>query len=146
MNLNNITNTGTWGEQVTSLNQNFNRVGTGIDSLSGAYDDLQEAYANLQEAYEDLSKNAPEPMTAADWAALSADTSNLEEGKIYRVAGTNSYTDYMWNGTAIITMATFNNSMDSTPTKNSLNLVTSGGVYLKQIILSNPISDITTIL
>lgn len=140
MNLNSITNTGTWGEQVTSLNQNFNRVGTGIDSLSGAY-------ANLQEAYEDLSKNTPEPMTAADWAALSADTSNLEEGKIYRVAGTNSYTDYMWNGTAIITMATFNNSMDSTPTKNSQNTVTSHAVYKTQCFISaSAILDITTIL
>lgn len=140
MDLNNITNTGTWGEQVTSLNQNFNRVGAGIDSLSGAY-------ANLQEAYEDLSKNDPEPMTAADWAALSADTSNLEEGKIYRVAGTNSYTDYMWNGTAIITMATFNNSMDSTPTKNSQNTVTSHAVYKTRCFISDSaISDITTIL
>lgn len=140
MELNEIQNTGTWGQQVTSLNQNFNRVGMGIDSLSGAY-------ANLQEAYEDLSKNDPEPMTAADWAALSADTSNLEEGKIYRVAGTNSYTDYMWNGTAIITMATFNNSMDSTPTKNSQNTVTSHAVYKTQCFISaSAISDITTIL
>lgn len=48
---------------------------------------------------------------------------------IYRIAGTNSYKDYMWNGAKFIQMAEYDNAIDDVPTENSNNLVKSGGVY-----------------
>lgn len=39
------------------------------------------------------------------------------------------YSDYMWNGTAWVLMATYDNAIDDVPTLNSNNLVKSGGVY-----------------
>lgn len=101
MNLNNITNTGTWGAQVTALNQNFNLLGVGYDTLAGECSSLQDAYSGLEQG--DIR-----PMTAAEWAQISADTSNLEEHVIYRVAGQSTTTDYMWNGTSIVTIYTYN--------------------------------------
>ena len=47
---------------------------------------------------------------------------------IYRVPGTNSYSDYMWDGTQFVPMATYNNAIDDVPTAGSENLVKSGGV------------------
>lgn len=47
MELNQIQNTGTWGNQVTVLNQNFTRISTGIDS---AKSDADEAYAKAEAA------------------------------------------------------------------------------------------------
>ena len=50
---------------------------------------------------------------------------------IYRVPGTNSYTDYAWDGTQFVELGTFtgNGDIDATPTENSTNPVQSGGVY-----------------
>jgi hypothetical protein len=39
------------------------------------------------------------------------------------------YSDYMWNGTAMVLMATYNNAIDDVPTAGSNNLVKSGGVF-----------------
>lgn len=47
MELNQIQNTGTWGNQVTALNQNFTKISTGIDS---AKSDADEAYAKAEAA------------------------------------------------------------------------------------------------
>lgn len=146
MNLNDITNTGTWGQQVTSLNQNFNRLGLGYDNLTDAYYELAEQYEDLIEAYSGVTK--------ADIEIVTTLPANGQANKIYRKYDQDHtppqfYEDYMYNKNALTTpilLARYTNSLDSIPTKNSLNLVTSGGVYLKQIILSNPISDITTIL
>ena len=109
MELNNITNTGTWGEQATRLNDNFNKVALGIDTL--------------QSAYQSLSQSAIE--------AVDTLPQTGEANKIYRLVGTTSYSDYMYNTddlTTPILMATYNNAIDNTPTANSANLVTSGGV------------------
>lgn len=47
---------------------------------------------------------------------------------IYRVPGESSYSDYMWNGSTWVLMATYNNAIDNEPTFKSENLVESGGV------------------
>lgn len=58
---------------------------------------------------------------------------NPEEKVIYRVIDRvntppESYSDYMWNGTTMVLMATYDNAIDSTPTAGSNNPVASGGV------------------
>ena len=54
-----------------------------------------------------------------------------EPNTIYRVPGTNSYTDYAWDGTQFIALGTFtgNGDIDATPTEESTNPIQSGGVY-----------------
>lgn len=109
MELNNITNTGTWGEQATRLNDNFNKVALGIDTL--------------QSAYQRLSQSAIE--------AVDTLPQTGEANKIYRLVGTTSYSDYMYNTddlTTPILMATYNNAIENEPTPGSNNLVKSGGV------------------
>lgn len=109
MELNNITNTGTWGQQVTRLNDNFNRVALGIDTL--------------QSAYQSLSQSAIEVVDTLPQTGKS--------NKIYRLVGTTSYSDYMYNTDDLnipILMATYNNAIENEPTPGSNNLVKSGGV------------------
>ena len=109
MELNNITNTGTWGQQVTRLNDNFNKVALGIDTL--------------QEMYESLSQSAIEVVDTLPTTGKA--------NKIYRLVGTTSYSDYMYNTDDLntpILMATYNNSIENEPTPGSNNLVKSGGV------------------
>lgn len=48
---------------------------------------------------------------------------------IYRVPSTSSYTDWAWDGTQWVELATYNNAIDDVPTQGSDNLVKSGGVY-----------------
>ena len=62
-----------------------------------------------------------------------------EANKIYRVPGTGSYSDYMWDGEDFVLMATYNNGVDSVPTKNSQNLLESGGAYEDGHVLTEAI-------
>lgn len=127
MELNNITNTGTWGEQVTRLNDNFNKVALGIDTLQSAYQSLSQSAIEVVDTL---------PQTG-------------EANKIYRLVGTTSYSDYMYNTddlTTPIPMATYNNGIDNIPIQNSDNIVKSGGVYKTSVFVSNAINDITVIL
>lgn len=48
---------------------------------------------------------------------------------IYRVPSTSSYTDWAWDGTQWVELATYNNAIDDVPTQGSDNLVKSGGVW-----------------
>lgn len=48
---------------------------------------------------------------------------------IYRVPGTNSYSDYAWNGSQFVLMATYNNAIDDVPISGSTNLITSGAAF-----------------
>ena len=77
--------------------------------------------ANLQQLYNDLQQSKPVPVT-------SLPTTGQQQGVIYRLAGTTSYADYMWNGSGWVMMAEYNNAIDNKPTTESDNLVTSGGV------------------
>ena len=109
MELNNITNTGTWGQQVTRLNDNFNRVALGIDTLQSAYQSLSQSAIEVVDTLPQTGK----------------------ANKIYRLVGTTSYSDYMYNTDDLntpILMATYNNAIENEPTPGSNNLVKSGGV------------------
>ena len=86
--------------------------------------------AQLQAAYRSLTQNDVVPVAPTDTWPVA----NPQENVIYRVADrTNTppqyYTDYMWNGSLWVLMATYNNAIDPRPKKNSQNLVTSGGVF-----------------
>lgn len=124
MELNNITTTGTWNQQANALNDNFNKIQLAQDSTQ---DDLEA----LREAYEGVTQSQVVVVQNTDWPV-----SNPKKNTIYRVqkwngsdVANNAYTDYMWNGSEFILMATYNNAIDTTPQQNSNNIITSGGVY-----------------
>ena len=79
-----------------------------------------EDIAKLQEAYVALTQSdvVIGPLPAAGSANV-----------IYRVPGTSSYSDYMWDSTQFVPMATYDNAIDDVPVEGSGNLVKSGGVY-----------------
>jgi hypothetical protein len=86
--------------------------------------------AALQEAYAALTQNDVVVVAPADTWPVATPAQNI----IYRVVDrTNTppqyYADYMWNGTALVEMAQYNNAIDARPKKASQNLVTSGGVF-----------------
>ena len=83
-------------------------------------DGMKEDIALLQAAYQSLQAQT-EPVVGALPASGQTNV-------VYRVPGVSSYSEYMWDGTQFVLMATFSNAIDQTPTANSENLVTSGGV------------------
>lgn len=85
---------------------------------------LDSTLANLQSLYNGLTQSNIVIVEASSWPLAT-----LEENTIYRVAGSSSYSDYIYNGTTAVLMATYDNAIDSVPTANSDNLVKSGGVY-----------------
>lgn len=83
----------------------------------------QTVEEQLRQAYEALSQSQPIPVTELPATG--------EAGKIYRLAGTTSYTDYMYAEEALTTpikMAEYDNAIDNKPIAGSNNLVKSGGV------------------
>lgn len=80
----------------------------------------QAAEEQLSTLYNNLQQSKPIPVTNLPASGQS--------GAIYRLAGTTSYSDYMWNGSQWVLMATYNNAIDDEPTARSNNLVKSGGV------------------
>lgn len=93
-----------------------------ITSLTGRMGSAETNIANLQQLYNNLQQSKPVPVTALP-------STGQQQGVIYRLAGTTSYSDYMWNGSSWVLMATYNNAIDPRPKKASQNLVTSGGVF-----------------
>lgn len=83
----------------------------------------QSVEENLRQLYNSLSQSQPIPVTALPATG--------EAGKIYRLAGTTSYADYMYAEGALTTpikMAEYDNAIDDEPVAESDNLVKSGGV------------------
>lgn len=83
----------------------------------------QTAEEQLRQAYEALSQSQPIPVTELPATG--------EAGKIYRLAGTTSYADYMYAEGALTTpikMAEYDNAIDDEPTAGSNNLIKSKGV------------------
>lgn len=83
----------------------------------------------LKRLYQALNQSDPEIIEPNDTWPVA----NPEENVIYRVIDRvntppESYSDYMWNGTAMVLMATYDNAIDPTPTPGSNNPVASGGV------------------
>lgn len=86
--------------------------------------------ATLQDLYNALQQSAPEIIQPTDTWPVA----NPSDTVIYRVIDRVNtppeyYSDYMWNGTVMVLMATYNNAIDPRPKKDSANLVTSGGVF-----------------
>lgn len=99
------------------------RMGTAETKISTAEGNI----VNLQAAYAAL--------TQSDIVVVSGalPSSGQQQNIIYRQPDQDHtppqfYSDYMWNGTAWVLMATYNNAIDEEPTAGSDNLVKSGGV------------------
>lgn len=86
-------------------------------------DSMESTISNLQSLYEALTQSSLVVVPSADWPLAS-----LSQNTIYRVQGTTSYTDYMYDGTNTIPMAEYDNGIDDVPTTGSDNFVKSGGV------------------
>lgn len=84
----------------------------------------------LNDLYEALTQSALVVVQPTDtWPVVSPATKT-----IYRVVDRANtppqyYSDYMWNGTAMVLMAEYDNAIDDEPMAGSNNLVKSGGVY-----------------
>lgn len=94
------------------------------EELQDVADDVAihtEDIANLQAAYAGLTQNDVVPLTALPSSGVA--------NTIYRVAGTDSYSDYMWDGSQFVLMATYNNAITSVVEPANANVVSSGGVY-----------------
>ena len=87
-------------------------------------DSMESTIGNLQSLYEALTQSSLVVVPSADWPLAS-----LSQNTIYRVQGTTSYTDYMYDGTNTIPMAEYDNGIDDVPTVGSDNFVKSGGIY-----------------
>ena len=82
--------------------------------------------ASRAQAAEELLQEQYNALTQSDiviGTLPASGTKNL----IYRVPGTNSYSDYMWNGTQFVKMAEYDNAIDDEPTPGSDNMLKSGG-------------------
>lgn len=79
--------------------------------------------AQLQILYNSLQQSKPVPVT-------SLPSTGQQQGVIYRLAGTTSYSDYMWNGSSWVLMATYNNAIDDKPMPYSENLAVSKGIFM----------------
>lgn len=89
-----------------------------------------QGIAQLQAAYEALTESDVVVVAPTDTWPVA----NPQQNTIYRVADRVNptpqyYEDYMYNGTAMVLMARYNNAIDPRPKKGSQNLVSSGGVF-----------------
>lgn len=96
--------------------------------LGGRVSTNENDIADLQEAYAALTQN---DIIVVNGALPSSDQ---QQNVIYRQPDQDHtppqfYSDYMWNGSTWVLMATYNNAIDPRPKKGSQNLVTSGGVF-----------------
>lgn len=94
------------------------------EDLQDVADDVAihtEDIANLQAAYAGLTQSNIVPLTALPSSGVA--------NTIYRVAGTDSYSDYMWDGSQFVLMATYNNAIANAVEPVNGNVVSSGGVY-----------------
>lgn len=105
-----------------------------IIGQEGSVDSRIAAAVNIEktraQAAEQLLQEQYDALTQSD-IVIGAIPESGTKNIIYRVPGTNSYSDYMWDGTQFVKMAEYNNAIDDVPTAGSDNLVKSGGVYDK---------------
>lgn len=101
-----------------------------ITSLTGRMTTAESDIDTLTNLYNALQQSAPQVIQPTDTWPVANPSGTV----IYRVIDRVNtppeyYSDYMWNGTAFVLMATYNNAVDTTPKKDSANLITSGGVF-----------------
>lgn len=127
-NFNTVPNQGKFGDSIAVVNENFLLAQQEMEVLQNKCENesarAQATEEELREYVQALSQSKPVPKTAAEWAAMTS----YVEGVIYRVAGTTSYADYMYNGTTTVKMAEYDNAIDNEPTASSNNLAKSGGI------------------
>ena len=105
-------------------------IKTVTNSLSGRIDTNAADIVILNNLYQALTQSALVVVQPTDtWPVGSPATST-----IYRVVDRvntppQNYSDYMWNGSVMVLMATYDNAIDDVPTGESNNLVKSGGVF-----------------
>lgn len=103
-------------------------------NATSACDTLGEAEALISaektraQAAEQLLQEQYNALTQSD-IIVGALPASGTKNKIYRIPGTSSYSDYMWNGSSWVLMATYNNAIDDKLTLGSHNIPESGGVY-----------------
>ena len=100
-----------------------------LATLGGQVSTNADDIAALQALYNALQQSAPQVIEPTDTWPVASPSDTV----IYRVIDRVNtppqyYSDYMWNGTAMVLMATYNNAIDDVPTAGSNNLVKSGGV------------------
>lgn len=144
------TNVGTGGsvDQRISLAKSeiIGDAATAYNTLGKIEDKLQDeetaranavsAEAARAQAAESALQNLYNSLTQSDIVVGELPASGTNN-KIYRVPGTTSYSDYMWDGSQFVLMATYNNAIDSDVTNGSENPV-SGGAVAKSIFNKIP--------
>lgn len=113
--------------QESTINSHINSVEADIaSSISAVQSDVNsvETRVNGKLSIQDDKINA---LNGNDPIVGSLPSSG-ESGKIYRVPGVNSYTDYAWSNGQFVVLATYENAIDEQPMPGSNNLVKSGGV------------------
>ena len=119
---------------------------TSDQTLDAKIDSSVNTEKSRAQAAETALQNAIQGLSQSD-VVVGALPQTGEAGKIYRVPGSNSYSDYGWNGSQFVLMATYNNAIDDVPMSGSDNLVKSGGVansIFEGNILQRSGSTITT--
>lgn len=114
----------TLGKAETKINTNTVAINTNTVAISTESSRAKTAEEQLRTLYNNLQQSQPIPVT--ELPAIG------EAGKIYRLAGSTSYADYMYAADALtipIKMAEYNNAIDDKPTAGSENLVKSGSVW-----------------
>ena len=114
------------GDAATAYNT-LGKLEDKIQEEAAARDTAVTAEASRASAAEELLRQAYEALTQTE-VIVGALPNSGTTGKIYRVPGTASYSDYMWNGSSFVKMAQYDNAIDDKPAEGSENLVKSGGI------------------
>ena len=123
-------------QQIIDENENKeqSQINTEVKQILGQGGSVDERIANSiniektrAETAEQLLQEQYNALTQSDIVVGTLPESGTKN-LIYRVPGTSSYSDYMWDGTKFVKMAEYDNAIDDEPTAGSENLVKSGGV------------------
>ena len=110
-----------------TLNEKVSVLETAVGSGGGVDSRISAAVATettRAQAAEQLLQEQYNALTQSDIIAGALPSSGTKN-KIYRVPGTNSYADYMWNGSSFVKMATYDNAINSRVLVNDNNIVSS---------------------
>lgn len=122
---------------LTLVTNRVTSVEGGITSLDGRMGIAETNISALQSAYESLTQS---DIIIVDGSLPST---GQQQNKIYRQPDQQNnppqyYSDYMWDGSTWVLMATYNNGIDPEPLYKSRNLVESGGLYPIKNAVSKP--------
>lgn len=120
----------TLGEAEAKINANTAAISNEATVRANAVN----SEATRAQAAEQLLQEQYNALTQSD-IIVGVLPSSGTKNKIYRVPGTNTYSDYMWNGSSFVKMATYDNAIDDEPIVGSNNLAKSGGIASKEVIL-----------